>query len=811
MVYQTTEQTTSVRLQAPAIAPPHDRGTGDQSTGMKVKILLVGSVGENAEDLVKKLSSLQRSKAGPFDACFSVGPCSPSIRDHAMPLPLYLQDCTRLENIEDSERTPHEGIIKLNTNLYALQGSTNQHVGAIWNLPVAKTEITVVSVPAHARLDALATKTLQEKLSHVSYVGCDLLLTTEFPQGIEKLLPPACGQPGSFDVADIALRARARYHVSPHTVFCQSNPFTHLVSSSSTFTPKHIGRFICLAPVVPVSQAKEKGKPGKYVHALGMVPLQYMTASELDQKPDTLERCPFTDDSYQIDGSRVLGSEAVKPGLSEAHARRLMAAESSEQGYRWEKKRKLAPGDEQVDESITTLFLHGLHKDVSGNLQTGSVALLQAFQKYGISKVRRPPASSSYAFVEFDSHAAAKKCLEETAGEIVVAGVHLTIKWATQGNKSSQSGGPPTKKHRLTEAEAMNSFTLYFSLARKILTEEVAASSEDLRKLMEATLEHALGDPEVTAAAEEALQVKLRIVDTSKSYGFLDFASHAAASMAMASLTGSTDGGMLDGETVDKPAVPELLWGTSLHWAPEKNREISQTMQTASGVKFDRQHFPADSRTDCWFCLASPTCEKHLITSVHNQCYIAMPKGPIHKEGHVLIVPVGHSSQGALSQPGLCVELDALKERLRKHAADKLDTELFIFERAIQTKGGYHTHVQCVPVPPNTGPKLQATMMGMAKASGFQIREINSDIGLAAMAEEGYFYAEIAAPKGDNKRFLYRAGPGAVVPLQFGREVIASVLDNPKLAHWKACVLEEAEETTLAMEFRKSFSEYEPK
>ena len=56
----------------------------------------------------------------------------------------------------------------------------------------------------------------------------------------------------------------------------------------------------------------------------------------------------------------------------------------------------------------------------------------------------------------------------------------------------------------------------------------------------------------------------------------------------------------------------------------------------------------------------------------------------------------------------------------------------------------------------------------------------------------GYFYAEVPITSKECKRFLYKASPnaGAVVPLQFGREVLAQVLDKPDLAHWKACVQE---------------------
>jgi hypothetical protein len=162
------------------------------------------------------------------------------------------------------------------------------------------------------------------------------------------------------------------------------------------------------------------------------------------------------------------------------------------------------------------------------------------------------------------------------------------------------------------------------------------------------------------------------------------------------------------------------------------------------------------------------------------------------------------------------MEMEELKQRLRKHASDVWQMDLFLFERAIQTKGGYHTHVQCIPIKRGLGIKLQATMVAMARSiPSFDLRELNSDLALAAMTSDeddgGYFYAEVPISRKENKRFLYRAKAeegqrGTVVPLQFGREVLASVLDEPNLAHWKACVLDQEKETELANSFRESFA-----
>ncbi len=767
----------------------------------KIKILLVGPIGHNVDDFVAKISSLQKSKAGPFDACFCVGQVNPSITSHEFPLPVYLQNASGL--------TEKEGLVELAPNLYAL--ATAQVV----SLDIAKTHLVVASCPPRIHWDSAACKPLRDTVSHVSYVGCDLLLTDEWPQGVERILEGVSSDEGSFDAAQVALEARPRYHVAPaHGTFLQSPPFKQLAATSSTFTPKHTGRFLCLNPVVSPAEFKQKGKSGKFVHALGITPLQYMTAVEL-QMPEGVLPNPYTDDSYQTTTAGGSGG-APHAGLSEAQARRLLSESTTSGGdshTRWaSKKRNRDSGttEDDVDNSDnTTLFLHGLHKDVRGFLQTGSAALLEAFGKYQVSKIRRPPGTSSYAFLEFPTHELAETCLQQLGGETTVAGIHLTLKWASAPSGGSKESAP--KKRRLMEADAMDSSTVYYRLPSKVLSTEIAAASEDLRVLCQSSLEKALADPSVTAKTEPALQVTLRMMDD-KNFGFLEFASHAAASMALATMTGSTDGGMIQ----DAESSPQNLLGVILHWAHDAK---PPSEGTEGGLKFKRKHFPADSRKDCWFCLASPTCEKHLVVSVHDECYIAMPKGPVHPQGHVLVVPVTHSGKGALVDRSVAVEMEELKMRLRQHASEKWNCDLYVFERAIQTKGGYHTHVQCIPIERGLGMKLQATMMAMARSiPNFDLKELNSDLALSAVASSdddedgGYFYAEVPVSSKEVKRFLYKAKPnvGAVVPLQFGREVLAQVMDKPDLAHWKACIQNEEKETELTAAFRESFAPFAP-
>ena len=151
--------------------------------------------------------------------------------------------------------------------------------------------------------------------------------------------------------------------------------------------------------------------------------------------------------------------------------------------------------------------------------------------------------------------------------------------------------------------------------------------------------------------------------------------------------------------------------------------------------------------------------------------------------------------------------------------------DLFVFERAIQTRGGYHTHVQCVPVPKGLGVKLETTLRAQAKANKIDLREIQSpDLDISTLLSQnedegdgGYFYAEVPMPgrQLEFKRFLFQVraeeqegNRGPMVPIQFGREVIAAVLGKSELAHWKSCQVDKEEETKMAADLRQSFEKY---
>jgi diadenosine tetraphosphate (Ap4A) HIT family hydrolase len=804
----------------------------------KVKMLLVGSVGNNLSVLKKKLISLHSSKAGPFDICFCVGSVDPTALDESstaaeddFPIPVYFQQ--RVVTNDNSNKDDNDdGIVSVGKNLFYLHGKTDNKLYIFEiNVPGHTQPLLVGCCPQHVRAATSSSSEAQEQQEQ-----CDILLSLDWPQGMEDVLNVDT-EPLSYDVAEIAVQCRPRYHVCPSTKYYHASPPYSLPNSD------HVGRFLALAPVT----SDKPTKTTKFIHALGLVPLKANPPPTT--APSTLP-CPFLAQpttnipKKQSNPLPEFARQAQANGPSSAFS---LFAKPTNKRQRQNKNgdddnegnnngsNSLEPPD---DPNICTLFLYGLHKDVTGQLQsTSSPKVLQAFSKYGCTKVRHPPnaQTSTYCFIEFPSQSKALECILDCQGSITIDNVDLTLKWAapkqqTRDNNSNKRQRREEQQHFVTQEEAKDSTTLFFHPPKtndKIKstenddnkdnsTDEPPAMeegfAEKLREYLEKCLEDALNEgvgddnERVTAETEPALKVEAR---TKEQYGFLEFASHAAATMALAAVTKSTDGGLIVAEPDGAPAPTASLVGTTLRWAkgapPAKKKGNREEVLEALGMK--RQYYPADNRTDCWFCLSSSSCETHLITGVYDEWYAAMPKGPVHP-GHILVVPITHTNEGAWN---LDKEWIQLVDKLQQHAAQAYEMDLFVFERAMETKGGYHTHIQCVPIPRDSVTTLQGTMLAHAKASGFDLRPIQSDLGVKALInkDDSYFYAEVRT-RSQNYRFLYRRDNddegAANVPLQFAREVLASVLKNAKLAHWKACVVDKEQEAEITSEFRTSFN-----
>ncbi|KAG7163471.1 CWF19-like protein 1-like [Homarus americanus] len=205
----------------------------------------------------------------------------------------------------------------------------------------------------------------------------------------------------------------------------------------------------------------------------------------------------------------------------------------------------------------------------------------------------------------------------------------------------------------------------------------------------------------------------------------------------------------------------------------------------------ERRRMPPKPTGPCWFCLASPEVEKHLVVSVGNHVYLALAKGGLVPD-HLLILPITHFQK-----------VEKFKKALTKMFKKKGKSVVF-YERNYRSQ---HLQVQVIPIPAEAASHVQEIFTDVAESNGIEVDEIPklSDISQVAPSGTPFFYAEL--PTGEKLYHRVRKN----FPLQFGREVLASppILNVPERVDWRECKSSKEEETKLRNKIRETFQPYD--
>ncbi|KAJ3569956.1 hypothetical protein NP233_g4719 [Leucocoprinus birnbaumii] len=225
---------------------------------------------------------------------------------------------------------------------------------------------------------------------------------------------------------------------------------------------------------------------------------------------------------------------------------------------------------------------------------------------------------------------------------------------------------------------------------------------------------------------------------------------------------------------------------------------------------------------ECWFCLSNPNLAKHLIVSIGSEVYVTLPKGQIiptqsaadHVDvpggGHVLIVPITHYPTFTTIPPDLAPpiieETEKYKSALRAFFAKHgCSTVLFEVGR-LSAKGG-HAHVQAVPIPRKLEDQVESTFILEGRNSGIDFEaDPEEAMNICAGGRGGYVKVELP----DGKRMVHLIRDHAPFNLQFGRQVLVSLLGVPERMDWKACTLSEEEDRADAQAFKAAFASFDP-
>ncbi|NWW74357.1 C19L1 protein, partial [Climacteris rufus] len=175
---------------------------------------------------------------------------------------------------------------------------------------------------------------------------------------------------------------------------------------------------------------------------------------------------------------------------------------------------------------------------------------------------------------------------------------------------------------------------------------------------------------------------------------------------------------------------------------------------------------PPQPTGPCWFCLASPEVEKHLVVSIGTHCYLALAKGGLSPD-HVLILPIGHYQSVVDLSSEVLEEVTKYKAALKEFFRSK-GKRYVLFERNYRSQ---HLQLQVIPVPLDlcTSEDIKESFITQAQEQQIELLEIpeHSDITQVAQPGVPYFYVEL-----DTGEKLFHRIRGRF-PLQFGRWVRA--------------------------------------
>jgi len=256
---------------------------------------------------------------------------------------------------------------------------------------------------------------------------------------------------------------------------------------------------------------------------------------------------------------------------------------------------------------------------------------------------------------------------------------------------------------------------------------------------------------------------------------------------------------------------------SNLHFSSEAYSE-SRPRKRHKGSKRGAPPGPAE----CFFCLSNPNVATHLITSIGNDAYMTTAKGPLTTSttfsnlefpAHLLIIPLVHSPTLAAIEDSES-KMAALKEmRLYRMALNNMlkskDKSLASVTWSISRSGGVHYHWQWLPVSSTLVTK------GLVDAA-FKVEAENQKYPAFEMAETGDEEAEdefrvttwvpetgkevvLSLPLDSSYRF----------DLQFGRRVLAKLLEVGGRADWRDCGQDMEDEEKDVMNFKNAFKEFD--
>lgn len=236
---------------------------------------------------------------------------------------------------------------------------------------------------------------------------------------------------------------------------------------------------------------------------------------------------------------------------------------------------------------------------------------------------------------------------------------------------------------------------------------------------------------------------------------------------------------------------------------------------------------------ECFFCLSNPNIATHLITSIGTESYMTTAKGPLSLPstfpalgfpGHMLIIPFSHaptfeSIPDQESRQATIEEMNKYRHALSHMIQDRSHGELGAVTWEVSRWNGVHIHWQFLPVPSLLVKRGLVEAAFIVEAENLKYPKFDRKPTEHVGAEQGdYFRVLIWSPldgdsdgkeRPETSTLILALSPDFRFDIQFGRRVMAKLLQLEDRMSWKDGVQTEEEEKNDAEAFKKAFEKFD--